>query len=594
VVNLAALLLGPLAGPECRRALARGWLILVRTLAAAAVTGVVLVTLWWWWLGQKIEHDHRPLAELRVGLTAVEGMLVTLALVLAPAVLAGSLAGERERGALGLLLTTRVSPREVVSGRMAGKLSQVGMILLAGVPALIALTSLAGVGPGQTLAYLALPAAVGLGGAGIAAVASTLSRRGRDALLSVYLLDLALLLAPLTAGLGLSGFALDAASALNPYQGLGPLVFAGEAATAWASAGVWAAVGVAGGAVASWRLRPSCLAPLDGERVTRSRGRRGFVPPVDERRPMLWKELFVERVGTLGRFGRWAGLALVIGLGGGSLGLTAAVVWERHHGRDAAWATDLLAAWVGASGWFLGALIQWAVGLRAAVSISSERERGTWDALMTSPLDARAIVWGKLWGSLLALRGLLAAALLAWLLAAAVDAVRPRDAARWACDLAFIGAFMAAVGVRTSLACQTATRAMSLTIGAWLAAYVVVVCSAGVLLAVGTLLANAAWIALAQAGLAAPVTYFWLPLASYLAWPLATNGVYLLLTLLIVTDTRLRFDRLAGRMTEGRVAVAFEDLVYGRPEAPELLEPEPGEETAAPASPREDAVAGPA
>ena len=37
------------------------------------------------------------------------------------------------------------------------------------------------------------------------------------------------------------------------------------------------------------------------------------------------------------------------------------------------------------------ALIQWAVGLRAAVSISSERERGTWDALMTSPLDARAI-----------------------------------------------------------------------------------------------------------------------------------------------------------------------------------------------------------
>ena len=36
---------------------------------------------------------------------------------------------------------------------------------------------------------------------------------------------------------------------------------------------------------------------------------------------------------------------------------------------------------------FIGFLIQWAIGLRAAVAISSERERGTWDALLTSPLE---------------------------------------------------------------------------------------------------------------------------------------------------------------------------------------------------------------
>ena len=27
-------------------------------------------------------------------------------------------------------------------------------------------------------------------------------------------------------------------------------------------------------------------------------------------RPMLWKELYIERVGTLGRFGKWLGVAI--------------------------------------------------------------------------------------------------------------------------------------------------------------------------------------------------------------------------------------------------------------------------------------------
>ncbi len=135
VLNLASLLVGPLAGPECRRAVARGWLILLRTLAAGAVMGVVLVALWLWWINQRLDPFHRPYYEFRVCLVVVEGMLVTVALVMGPAVLAGSLAGERERGALALLLTTRVSAREIVIGRLSGKLAQVGMILLAGVPA---------------------------------------------------------------------------------------------------------------------------------------------------------------------------------------------------------------------------------------------------------------------------------------------------------------------------------------------------------------------------------------------------------------------------------------------------------------------------
>jgi ABC-type transport system involved in multi-copper enzyme maturation permease subunit len=580
VVNVATLLIGPLAGPECRRALARGWLILVRALAAAALLGVAMLALWAWWINQRIDQFHQPFLEFWIGLRVIEGMLLTIALVLTPAVLAGSLAGDRERGALALLLTTRVTAAEIVAGRLAGKLAQVGTILLAGVPALVMIAALAGFTPLRIGVYLLLPASVAVGAGGLSALASTLSRRGRDALLAVYLIELFLMLVPMLAvQLGVAS-ATDhfLVAAPNPFVCLS--VSREEVGLAFESIGFWLAIGLAGAGLASWRLRPSCLAPTDGERVVTARGGRGFVPPVDEARPMVWKELFVERVVTLGRFGRWLGLGLVVALIGGSLGLSAVIAWDVYRPGDPAWADwarNQLGIWVGGSGTWLCCLIQWAIGLRAAVSISSERERGTWDALLTSPLNGREIVRGKLWGSYFAIRGLVFAALVAWILAAGSGAIPVRDAVRWSAAVLFVGLFMAAVGVRTSLACQTAARAMSLTIGIWLGAFVVVSVAAFIALAVSVLVLNAAWLAAAQLGLAPPPPTFWAPLPMYVAWPLATNSVYLLATLLVVADTRLRFDRIAGRMTEGKLAVAFEELVYGRPEAPVPLEEAEGE-----------------
>ena len=574
MVNLASVLVGPLAGPECRRAVARGWLILVRCLAAFVILGVVLLALWVWWINQRLDPDHRPYFEVRIGLAVVEGMLVTVALVLGPAVLAGSLAGDRERGALALLLTTRVSSREIVTGRLAGKLAQVGMILLGGAPAVVGLASLGGGSPARIGIELLLPAAVGLGAGGLAALASTLSRRGRDALLSVYLVELFLMLTPLL-GVLLPSTSFALLSATNPYFGLEALVFREEMGIISVSIGFWMVVGVAGAAGAAWRLRPSCLAPLIGERVVTMRGRRGYVPPVNEKRPMVWKELFIERVGTLGKFGRWVGALLMGVLLGGSLGLMAVIAWDGFrpgHPEWAEWAREQLGVWVGGSGGWLNCLIQWAIGLRAAVSISSERERGTWDALMTSPLDGGEIVRGKLWGSLYALRGLILCAFVAWGLAAAVGGVPVKDAVRWGSEVLVVGAFMAAVGVRTSLACQTATRAMALTIGIWLGAYVLVSISALIALTSASLIGNALRMAAGQLGLASPQTTFWAPVSWNVAWPVANGGVYLVMTLLIVADTRLRFDRLAGRMTGGKAAVAFGEMLYGRPEEPVLLE----------------------
>src|SRR5262249_39687472 len=155
----------------------------------------------------------------------LESIAITLAVVLSPAVLAGSLAGEKERGSMGLLLTTRVSTRDIVAGRLAGKLSQVAMILLAGVPAFMLIAALAGIRPGPLAMMFGLPAAVAFGGAGIAAASSAVSRRGRDALLVVYLLDVLFLLTPLLAWVLPAvplGFGIGA---LNPFRGLVDLVW---------------------------------------------------------------------------------------------------------------------------------------------------------------------------------------------------------------------------------------------------------------------------------------------------------------------------------------------------------------------------------
>lgn len=562
-------LVGPLAGPECRRAMRRWWLNLARSLLAAAVFAVVLAVIWWWWFSAQTESDYRPFLALRLGLVTVLGMLVSVALIMAPAVLAGSLAGERERGVMALLLTTSIEPREIVVGRFLSKLCQVEMVLLATAPAVVLMASLSGFGPVGLLALLLVPAAVAWGGGGLATWLSVVSRRGRDALLTVYLIVLGFLLAPLAGPAGLPSGAAGLIGSLNPFVCLGELTWTGELGGAWSTALLWWSIGTVGIAVASWRLRSSCLATGVGTGAERRAGRARRVPAVDPSRPMLWKELFIERAGSLGRTGTWIGRVLASLLLSVSIVLGALVIWpsSRSGGPLAAdRMRDALADWLEGSGPSLCFLIQWAVGLRAAVTVSSERERGTWDAILTSPLEPAEIVWSKLWGSLNALRWLIASVLLSWLIGVSVSALPFATAANWAAEMLVVGAFMAAVGVRSSLGSSTATRAMSITLGSWLVAYVAVTFIAALALTAVALVGNLLWLVLAQLGRAPTLTGFWLP--ARWSWPVARLLVYLLTTLVIVVDSRLRFDRLAGRFAGGRLSAALDLALHGRPTAP--------------------------
>ncbi len=151
-----------------------------------------------------------------------------------------------------------------------------------------------------------------------------------------------LLMSPLLSWVGLPHQVVEWLEWLNPFASMARLVDGDrELAPALATAGIWLALGVAGTAVAAWRLRPSCLGT--GEVVKKSR-RRLWVPAVGEK-PMLWKELYIERVGTLGRFGRWMGALVTLAIGGGSLVLAAIIVVGLVQQQDtelSRWARDFL------------------------------------------------------------------------------------------------------------------------------------------------------------------------------------------------------------------------------------------------------------
>ena len=570
-MSLATLLFGHLAGTECRRALARGWLIVVRSLLGLLLALIACFLIWMWWLVVKTNPSYVPTFMLRTTLAAGAMILLTIVVVQAPAVLAGSLAGDRERGVLQLLLTTVVSPREIVSGRLLGKLSQVGMIILAGVPFLVLLGAWNGLDLLQLATLFLLLAAVGAGGGGLAVLASITSRRGRDALLSVYILMIALVASPLLAKLGLPSQVADGLGSFNPYVSMNRLVWDDETAPALVTSVVWLAMGLVGATVAALRLRPTCLAT--GDTVKKSR-RRAWIVPLGER-PMLWKELYIERVGTLGRFGRWLGVLFTVLVGGGSLVLAGMIVVDlfwRQQNDWSLWATGFFTAWLSDPlAMFMGWLLQWAVGLRAAVSIASERERGTWDALLMSPLDPGEIVQAKLAGSLHALRWMVGAMVLAWTLGTVAGAITPGAFITWIVLNALAATLMAAIGVRCSLSLPTATKAMTWTIALWIAAEALVAFLALSIIAMVCLFFITVWMVEVQYGFVMINSPPWFPMGFSTAWPLITDLVMVLLTVLIVLETGLRFDRLAGRMAGGAVATSVDQWLRGHSNQPVFL-----------------------
>ena len=131
---------------------------------------------------------------------------------------------------------------------------------------------------------------------------------------------------------------------------------------------------------------------------------------------------------------------------------------------------------------------------------------------------------------------------------------------------------MAAIGVRCSLSLPTATKAMTWTSALWMVGRVSVNVAAFAMIAIGFLGFIYLWLGLVSYGYVAPGSRPWMPPLTFGTWMLITGSISTLVFMfLIVLDTALRFDRIAGRMAGGVIASTVDEFLHGHNNAPVFL-----------------------
>jgi ABC-type transport system involved in multi-copper enzyme maturation permease subunit len=334
-----------------------------------------------------------------------------LVLLVTPALACGAVTEEKQSGTLVYLLTSGLDAREILVGKLLGRVARVALLGLTGLPLLALLGGLGGVGPAPLLlAGLALlPPLFGL--ACVSLLASVWGRQTRDAVLGVYL-----------AG-GLAWLALRLAGLERFFDPLYPVEPAwGRRGGAGLREGLgrllvllacWGAVGVAAFGLAAARLRAAFLRQLEGAGPPAARWYSVERAPVGDD-PVRWRERHVEGlapVPALRRVPLWLGVTLVAALtAASSLAILARALPPGKGVADLGRAlargdlTRLNALMPQAERGFLVqsvvvlAAAGLAVGVRCSGAITGERERLTWESLLLTPMSAKQIVEGKFWG----------------------------------------------------------------------------------------------------------------------------------------------------------------------------------------------------
>ncbi len=336
-------------------------------------------------------------------------VVVQLAVVLlaAPAATASAVCVDKARGTLLHSFVTDLTDREIILGKLGARLVPVLSLMACGLPVLALGSWLGGIDLAAALGAELVTAGTAVVCCSLALLASVWANKPHQALLLAYALVGVWVAAPfLVHTFFLSGPPSTMAAVImdmsNP-------VFAGFAPDV--SSPIWslglreqfaffvAAVLIAAGflGLATHRLRPNVLAlvsrPVKRERPGAPARLVDYLPgPSLDGNPVLWREWHRKRPSRwTGRF--WTAytvastLASLYILGGFYL-------WS----GDPSFYRDVheLAAHVNAWQVAIGLLL---LSVSAATTLAEERERGSLDVIMTTPLTSREIVWGKWWGT---------------------------------------------------------------------------------------------------------------------------------------------------------------------------------------------------
>jgi hypothetical protein len=169
---------------------------------------------------------------------------------------------------------------------------------------------------------------------------------------------------------------------------------------------------------------------------------------------MVWKEVHAERGGRMHWFGR---VLLVVLVAASFMPLWP--MWEELETHGGPFMGETMNVWVRGVGTGVALLMLIGVAVRAAASVTGERERQTFDALLTSPLESGAILYGKWLGNVLSMRWVWAWLAAIWLLGVLTGGLSPLAVpflvAAWFC----FAAFVAALGLWYSTVCPNSLRA---------------------------------------------------------------------------------------------------------------------------------------
>jgi ABC-type transport system involved in multi-copper enzyme maturation permease subunit len=430
-----------------------------------------------------------------------------LVLVLAPVLVAGVIADEKQRKTLHYLLASRLTGPEIVLGKLLVRMLYVGALLGVSLPVLSLLVLLGGIDPRLVLLATAATFSTAWFLAALSVWVSTIARRPREALFVAYGLECVWLFSSLVLRqvLTIPWPAIDAAARLiadwvgasSPVDvywqfalgmATGGAVGRDAALLFW-MIGLQLSCGAVLACLASIQLRPLFRRQQGAGEVRRApwltgvlRPRRfGGLPAVGDR-PMLWKE---RHTGGPRGFARL--ISIVLSLAGGGLlayysirfGAPAVAEWWDYgpvlppfprswNGYGYPWQE-----WV--ERWRFLSFISGVVPLvylvavvrvagAAAAAITSEHEEDTWVSLTTTDLTGREIVVAKLLGTLG--RGLWLAAVVVALavLGAIVGSIHVLAIPALIGGLFVFGGFAAALGVWVSIQLRSTWRAQFLTI----------------------------------------------------------------------------------------------------------------------------------
>jgi ABC-type transport system involved in multi-copper enzyme maturation permease subunit len=361
---------------------------------------------------------------------------VELALVgfLTPVFVGGCIAEEKERRTLEYILATDLHSREIVLGKLAGRLADIILIFLTGLPVLALLQFLGGIPPDLLLVSFAITLLT-LGSVAVVSLwHSVMLRRVRDAIVLTFVSMLAyLLLSGAAQGLRawdawttwkvnvgrwtIDGTDLtDAIGAGNPFVHAGTIAHHMETRDNYLDvvpdilteyAVFHGLVMAAGLGWAMLRLRPVAIAQSTGE-ARRRRGKRRL--PAIGRFPMIWKELHAEGRLRLHWLLRIVFVFIAIGSFVPAILITAqnfdsllAGTFYPPFDPFERYASEMN-GWVRVVSPIVGTLLLLAVAVRAAGSVTGERSRQTFDDLLTSPLSNCEILYAKWLGSILSVR----------------------------------------------------------------------------------------------------------------------------------------------------------------------------------------------